>query len=172
MRKNGIFLIIILALVLVGCSGGANEGKASDNVGKEEQGKASDNFAFKNNGLTIPIDGQAEEILDKLGEPMEYFEAPSCAYQGLDKTYYYNGFEITTYTEKEVDYVASVLLVDDTVTTDKGIYIGSSIDDMIKAHGEDYEEKTGQYTYTKGDSQLQFIFKDDLIVSILYTKII
>ncbi|NLJ90031.1 MAG: hypothetical protein GX323_03950 [Clostridiales bacterium] len=179
MRKIGIFMIVILALVLGGCSS-SDKGKAKDNNSQVDNVKEPnsegedkiDNFAFKYNNIEMAIDDEAKEILDKLGEPMDYFEAPSCAYQGLDRTYYYNGFEITTYAEGEVEYIASILLVDDTVTTDKGVYIGSSVDDVIKAHGEDYEVNTGQFTYTKGDSQLQFIFKDDYVVSILYTKII
>ena len=185
MRKSGIFLVIILALVLVGCSSkDTGDGKTKDNnkadaaegtdtkSGGDTSEDTSNNFAFKYDGIVMAIDAKAKEILDELGQPMDYFEAPSCAYQGLDRTYYYNGFEITTYAEGEVEYIASILLVDDTVTTDKGVYIGSSVEDVVEAHGQDYEENTGQYTYTQGDSQLQFIFKDDLVVSILYTKII
>ena len=193
MRKSAIFIILIMALFMVGCSGD-DSGESNNNNqvvnSTEDDSNANDsdkesetqensvndesdkNFAFKSKGIIIAIDDQAEGILKQLGDPMEYFEAPSCAYQGLDKTYYYNGFEVTTYTDQEVDYIASVLLVDDTVTTDKGVYIGSSVDDVVEAYGGDFEETTGQYTYSKGDSELQFIFKDDLVVSIMYMKII
>ena len=52
-----------------------------------------------------------------LGEPMHYFEAPSCAFEGMDKIYSYSGFEFTTYTKDNVDYIASIVFLDDTVTT-------------------------------------------------------
>src|SRR5690554_1502967 len=128
-----ILVLFILSLTLVGCSStnsGNDLGVSSNN--KATRGEASkdlaDNFVFEYNGISIAIDDEAEAILEELGEPMEYFEAPSCAYQGLDKTYYYNGFEITTYTQDDTDYIANVVLVDDSVTTKEGIHIGSSID--------------------------------------------
>lgn len=193
-----LILAFALSLALVAC--GSADGDKQDDKDKnttetkhpsedsdekettdDEEGKDSSedaystngNFAFKSNDILISIDDVYENVLNQLGEPMKYFEAPSCAYQGLDKTYYYNGFEVTTYTdEKEVDHIASVLLVDDTVTTQEGIYIGSSVEDIIDAYGSDYEEATGQYTYIKGDSELQFIIKDDAVASIMYTKIL
>ena len=182
-----IIIMLVLALLLVACS---EDGTVSDNVNKQKTSENSNdnnadsknkdsknededvegNFAFKSSDVVITIDDEAEVILNKLGEPMKYFEAPSCAYQGLDKTYYYNGFEVTTYTDKGKDYIANILLVDDSVTTDEGIYIGSSKDDVVNAYGSEYVESTGQYSYSKGDSELQFIFENNLVISILYIK--
>ena len=182
-----IIIMLVLALLLVACS---EDGTVSDNVNKQKTSENSNdnnadsknkdsknededvegNFAFKSSDVVITIDDEAEVILNKLGKPMKYFEAPSCAYQGLDKTYYYNGFEVTTYTDKGKDYIANILLVDDSVTTDEGIYIGSSKDDVVNAYGSEYVESTGQYSYSKGDSELQFIFENNLVVSILYIK--
>lgn len=65
---------------------------------------------------------KAAPILEKLGEPMEYFEAESCAFEGLDKIYTYSGFELHTYEMKGTDYVASVMFLDDSVSTKK-VYI-------------------------------------------------
>lgn len=182
-----IIIMFVLALLLVACSedeaknDNVNKQNSSDESkennadskngdGKEEDKDVDDNFSFKKSDIVITIDDEAEAILNKLGEPMKYFEAPSCAYQGLDKTYYYSGFEVTTYTDKDTDYIANILLVDDSVATSKGIYIGSNRNDVVNAYGSEYVESTGQYSYSKGDSELQFIFKDDLVVSILYIK--
>lgn len=179
--------MLVLALFLVGCSEDEadndkvekdktsvdtnNNSKNSNNDDSNTKDEnVESNFAFTSNNIIITIDDEAEGILDQLGEPMNYFEAPSCAYQGLDKTYYYNGFELTTYTDKGIDYIANILLVDDSVTTDEGIYIGSNKNDVINAYSNNYVESTGQYTYSKGDSELQFVFKDDIVISILYIK--
>ena len=43
---------------------------------------------------------------------MSYFEAPSCAFDGIDKTYTYAGFELLTYPKDDKDYVSSVVLKD------------------------------------------------------------
>lgn len=186
MKKHMIFLILLLSLVLVGCSNddsadpsdknsdsGVEDTNDDDNGSDNETSNSNNNFVFVNNNVSIAIDAVASNVLDELGEPMDYFEAPSCAYQGLDKTYYYTGFEVTTYTdEEEVDHIANVVLVDDTVETKEGIYIGASMEDVVSAYGDDYKESTNQYTYIQGDSELQFIFKEGLVASILYTKIL
>lgn len=190
MKKT--FLILALAFSLAGIGGcnkdgvkgeDSNKDKATqesndnkDNKDKDNNNDKTDNenpdnnFEFKTKNIRIAIDAKAEDILEELGEPKDYFEAPSCAYQGLDKTYYYNGFEVTTYTDNNVDYIANILLVDDTVTTEEGVYIGSSKDDVVEAYGNDFKESTSLYTYIKGGSELQFIFQEDEVVSIIYLK--
>ncbi len=160
-----LMIIFILVLSIVACS---SDGSKADADNKQ----LSDNYVFDYNGTVIAIDDEAKGIIEQLGEPMEYFEAPSCAYQGMDKTYYYNGFEITTYTDEDIDYIANIVLVDDTVTTREGIYIGSSLDDIINAYGRNFEESTGLYAYIKDGVKLQFIIKDDVVESIMYAKII
>ena len=170
-----IIILFILALTLVGCSSngtGNSPGISSTNKNSNSHANTDStyNYVFKYGGISIGIDDEAEEILEQLGEPMEYFEAPSCAYQGVDKTYYYNGFEITTYTDNNTDYIANVLLVDDSVTTQEGIYIGSSLDEVVNEYGLEYEASINQYVYTISETQLQFIFEDDVVISIMYGK--
>jgi len=113
-----------------------------------------------------------KSVIDKLGDPLNYFEAESCAFKGLDKFYTYPGFEITTYPMNGKDYISSVNLMDDTVSTPEGIYLGSTVDDMIAAYGDNYTESSGSYTYIKDDSKIQFIVKDDEIISITYLAIV
>ena len=178
-----IIILFILALTLVGCSNNNSENSSENKSGNnsetsstngnsngDSKSDAVDNYVFIYSGITIAVEDEAKEILEQLGEPMEYFEAPSCAYQGLDKTYYYNGFEITTYTDNDTDYIANVLLVDDSVTTREGIYIGSSVDEVVNKYGSDYETSVNQYVYTLGETGLQFIFEGDVVISIMYGK--
>lgn len=184
MRKILIFLMI--SMLLVGCGSKEDPADIKENdsqpVQDEKQAdepqdvqqneKEPSGYAFEQNGVTIYMNTDVKPVIDALGEPLHYFEAESCAFKGLDKTYTYAGFEITTYPLDGKDYISSVYLMDDTVSTPEGIYIGSTVDDMIAAYGEDYTESSGSYTYVKDESKLQFIVQDDEIISITYLAIV
>lgn len=178
--KKGIIVLAALFL-LGGCS--KNDAVTTSNNTQEaevteavqepaENNAATEGFGFEVNGVSIPMNVDAAPIVEALGEPVEYFEAASCAFQGLDKIYTYNGFEINTYPSEDKDFIASVYFLDDSVTTDKGIYLGASIDDVIAAYGEEYEGVEGEYTYTLGETTLSFIIEEDSVASITYSAIV
>lgn len=66
-----------------------------------------------------------EPLVKKLGDADNYFESDSCAFQGKDKVYTYGSVKITTYPKDNKDYVYTIELLDDTVSTPEGISIGS-----------------------------------------------
>jgi hypothetical protein len=68
--------------------------------------------------------------------------------------------------------VSSVNLLDDTVTTKVGLYLGASLDDVFDAYGNDYTEENGFYTYTQGDSKLTFVVENDVVSAITYSAIV
>ena len=125
-------------------------------------------YEFVFNGVTIAMHSKMEPILEKLGEPMEYFEAESCALPGMEKIYTYSGFEILTYEKEGVDYVLSVVILDDSVSTKEGIYLYSDLDSLIEKYGDDYTKELNTYKYESGQSQLVFLVEDDEITSIEY----
>lgn len=128
---------------------------------------APDSYVFLAGGSTVSVDQDMAEVLSALGEAQSYFEAASCAFEGLDKSYTYPGFQIVTRPEGEKDYVNSILLTDDSVTTPEGLYIGSSKEDVIAAYGEG-EEAGSAIMYTKDGVTLSFIFEEDKVISIEY----
>ena len=107
-------------------------------------------------------------IAEALGEPKSIFEQPSCAGQGTAYLYSYPGFEINTYPDGDVNYVAYILLKDDTVATPEGVDLSMTKSDIIAAYGEDYEEEDNKLTYKSGDMSLNFLLDGDSIVSIEY----
>lgn len=178
--KKGIIVLSAL-LLLGGCS--KNDAISTSNTDQEsivteapqestENNTVSEGFHFEADGVSIPMNVDAAPIIEALGEPAEYFEAASCAFQGLDKIYTYGGFEINTYPSEDKDFIASVYFLDDSVTTDKGIYLGASLEDVTAAYGEDYTEKDGEYTYTLGESTLSFLIEEDSVASITYSAIV
>ena len=122
-------------------------------------------------GNAVTVNQDMAEVLSAEGEPLSYFEAESCAFNGLDKTYTYAGFVISTRPEGEKDFVNSILLTDDSVTTPEGVYIGSSKDAVIAAYGEG-DEVGLSLSYIKGDSTLNFIFDGDTVISIEYLPVV
>lgn len=119
-------------------------------------------------GVTIQLGGDFEEIYAQLGEPQEYFEAPSCAFEGLDKIYYYNGVEVRTCPEGASDFVSAILLKDDTMTTPEGAYIGMTMETVFAKHGSSYTQENNHYVYRSGEGTLTFVEEGDVVVAITY----
>lgn len=128
-------------------------------------------FLFQSSGVTIGMNEDVAPILSGLGNYNNYAESPSCAFKGLDKIYSYNGFDLYTYPKGSVDYVNSIYFIDDSVSTPEGIRLGSTVEEMLAAYGDDYTEEYGVYTYTKEKSTLSFIVTDGVIESIEYVAI-
>lgn len=178
MKKLSILLVLLL---LVGCSDAEptstdNQTVEVDNDKTQTKDKTKQNdesgFEFESNGVTIAINQEAKTVVEKLGDSLDYFEAPSCAFDGMDKIYTYNGFELHTYEVDGVDYVLSVIFLDDSVTTKEGVYLFSSLDDVLEVYGENYTENQGLYTYEKGDTTLSFLIENDEVVSIEYMAVV
>ncbi len=178
LKTPALFLLVLLAiLAFAGCGSQASGGKgasagqagAADPQDGQDTVKA---FVFVRDDVEIPMNAEAAPILEKLGESLSYFEAESCAFQGVDRVYTYDGFQLNTYPLNDVDYVSSVVLTSDTAATGEGLEIGSAKEDMLAAYGRDYTEEYGQYTYTLGDSRLIFILEDDKVTAIEYQAIL
>jgi len=171
-----LILVLVAMLLLVGCSSkGKTDLDAEPEKGLDTTSEAETKevgFSFKNNDVTINMNVPAKETIDALGEPMDYFEAASCAFQGLDKIYYYSGFELSTYPNKDVDYISSVTFSDDSVSTIEGICLGSKLEDVLAAYGDDYKEELGLYTYTLGKTNLTFLIEDNLVASVNYLAVL
>lgn len=174
-RMKKLSVLVLLIMVILTACGGKEQTPDNNNEVKDNNSQdASDakGFMFKYNDVTIPMNVDAEPVLDNLGESMDYFEAASCAFQGLDKVFYYSGFELSTYPQGEKDIISSVNILDDTVTTVEGIYLGSPLDKVISAYGEDYDEENGFYTYSLDDSKLTFVIENDVVTAITYGAIV
>ncbi len=123
-------------------------------------------FLYKN--TTIAVDADMAEVLEALGDPKSYYEAASCAFEGLDKIYTYASFEIDTYPTNDKDYISLIVLKDDSVSTAEGVYIGDSLGHLQEVYGEPSAESTGQLIYEKDGMKLCFIIQDEKVVSIEY----
>jgi len=125
-------------------------------------------FTFTLGGFVIEMDQNITEVIGALGEPIGFFEAPSCAFDGIDRIYAYPGVQIHTYPKGEEDHVHTVSLRDDSVMTEGGIYLGASLNMVALAYGDDYEFDTGMYQYTRGRTTLAFYIEDNMVTGITY----
>lgn len=126
-----------------------------------------ENMGLITSGSTkIEMNADASAIVDELGDPDDYFESESCAFEGLDKVYTYPGFHLNTYPVDDKDYVLSVDFMDDTVETDEGISIGSTKDEVTEAYGEPAEETSSSLVYEKGDTEMTIGLDGDSVSSL------
>lgn len=145
-----------------------NGGAAGTQSGGEQAGAKG--YVFRYNGVTVSVDGDMAAVLDGLGEPNDYFEAASCAFEGLDKTYTYGSFVIETYPQDGKDLVSTIILKDDAVSTPENIFIGSSLADVTAAYGTDYAEQGSMLVYQKDGMKLCILVENDTVTSIQYVS--
>ena len=152
---------------------GEAETEAESSAQAAETAAAADlaGFVFQSGGVAIGMNQEAAPVVAALGGWDNYIETESCAFQGLDKIYSYTGFDLYTYPKDDVDYVNSIYFTSDAVSTPEGIRIGSSLDEVLAAYGDQYTEEFGVYTYTKDQSTLSFIVTDGIVESVEYTAI-
>ena len=154
MKRISLFLLAaIMLLSLVGCG--------STDIDPQEE-----NLSFTYNGTKITLGAEAASIIDALGEPRSYKEEPSCAFDGMDKTYYYGSFYLSTYPLNGKDFVYSFWFADDSVATEDGVRIGNTQADVESAYGVDCFNGTNTYTQSEGKSKLTIILIDGLVTSI------
>lgn len=184
-----LVLVLMLAVMVAGCGKetAENNGNTTEptpveqqkNQENEQDVAVDDNktekktepkgYVFEYNGVKIGMDMEAAPIIKALGEPASYFEAPSCAFEGLDKTYSYGSFEIDTYEQEGKDYISCVFFCDDLIETPEGVALFEKKADMVAAYGEGYKEEFGMLVYEKDGMKLKFILDSEEITSIEYS---
>ena len=129
---------------------------------KEEEGA----FSFLYEGVTLT----PGEVFDQsvLGKYSKVSEVPSCAFDGNDKVYNYEMFELTAYIDEKEERIYSIYFIDPNLPTTEGLRKGDTVDDMKSLYGEDYEMVGTSYDYTRGDTVLSIITQNDVVVSIEY----
>ena len=166
-------LILLLALIMVASLAACGGETPSDTKGTEPNNATpAEGFVFNYKGTKIAIHAEAAPILAALGEAKSYTESASCAFEGLDKTYYYGSFYLDTYPKGEKDYVYGFWFADDSVSTEEGIYIGATKAQVEKAYGAAAFNGSNAYNITKGDNILTIILENDVVTSIQYSLVL
>ena len=159
MKRISLFLLAaIMLLSLVGCG--------STDIDPQEE-----NFSFTYNGTKITLGAKAAPIIDALGEPRSYTEEPSCAFDGMDKTYFYGSFYLSTYPMDGGDHIYRIWFVDDSVETEEGIRIGSAREQVEAVYGTGSIGQDNTCIQDRGDSRLTILLTEGVVSSIQYERV-
>lgn len=168
-----LILVLTLALALAACGGEPAETTAPKADNPSEPAVTDEpGYTFNVSGIDIMMHASAAPVLEALGQPKSYTEEASCAFEGLDKTYFYGSFYLTTYPLGEEDHIFSLWLVDDSLPTPEGIYIGSTQAEVEAAYGTEGFNGTNAYVMTKGSSKLTIILDGTTVSSIQYDAVV
>ncbi|MBO5128960.1 MAG: hypothetical protein J6B95_01255 [Oscillospiraceae bacterium] len=185
-----LMLVLVMICTLAACGGKETEDPAATNAPvnngavvsngdaaatdapTENAAPAGEAYTFTYGGTKIAMNAEAGPIVEALGEAKKYTEEESCAFEGLDKTYYYGSFYLQTYPEGDTDYVYCLWLVDDSVETEEGIYIGASQAEVEKAYGAENFNGKNAYVVTSGDCTLTVILENGVVNSIQYNAVV
>lgn len=162
-------LIFVMTALLLFNMTACDSGKIGmTGIPADSQLQNNEEFVFRYNGTEIRMHAPAAPIIEVLGEPKSYTEQTSCAFDGLDKTYYYGSFYLDTYPADGEDFVYGWWFADDSVSTEEGIRIGDSQTEVEAAYGTESFNGSNTYTITKGGGTLTVILEDGTVASIQY----
>lgn len=163
-KLTALILAAVMVFALCACSGGGEKNNDSNTpvAYKADYGE----LCFASGDVKFGIMDPADEVLSALGEPDSSFESNSCAYQGKDKYYYYDGFEILVNDVDGIERITGITVADDTVQTPQGVKIGMKIDEALKLmDGFEYTQSGDTYKFTVGSTVFSLKAGEDGTIS-------
>lgn len=161
MKRSALVLACLLLLLPIMTACGGTETSGTE-------------YSVTYQGVTLSPDMEMSTVLSSLTETYTYSESSACPpFSGTEKLYEYAGVKIQTYSEGGKDYIMGIFLRDDSVNV-SGVTIGTTVEEMQKALGDDYTSAGSSiYIYTaKSGAQLKCIVREGAVVSVeLLTKI-
>ena len=151
---NRIYIFLLTALMLISLAGCGEAAPEEEKI----------SFTYK--GVSMVMGEEAAPVLEKLGEPKSYTEEPSCAFEGLDKTYYYGSFYLSTCPMEGRDCIYRIWFADDTVATEEGLRIGSTRAQAESLYGVGCFGGTNAFSQVLGNAKLTVLLENDLVSSI------
>ena len=127
-------------------------------------------YTFTAGGADIAVGDDIDSIAARAGECNGFSSSPSCAGDGADEMYVYNGYRIFVFRAGDTCRITSIELTNDTVRTREGIRIGDSRSAVIAAYGESYSLSGNRMIYRGKNATLQFFLKDGKVLSIKYLE--
>lgn len=153
-----LLTFIMICFTLAACG-------EDDNNGDNANGTANVFFVeYKN--TKIELGAKAESVISALGAPSSKKEIGDCGGLGAQIKYTYPSIVIYTLKTADGETVDQVELLDDLVTSSKGVYIGNTKDDVIKSYGEPNNSSDTSLQYINGNKYLKFGLENGKVVSI------
>jgi len=155
-------------------SASTNDDSASaDDEAADGESQEPDVFFFKIGDAVVNLNENITYVIERAGQPLGELRLPSCAFDGDDIVFSYPGANLYTYPVGDDDFVYNIALIDSTIrTAEGGIRLGSSLQDVLDAYGDDFELESGMYTFTRGLTVLEFLVVDDEVRAITYRYLV
>ncbi|MBQ8942166.1 MAG: hypothetical protein IJ062_10060 [Firmicutes bacterium] len=122
---------------------------------------AKDTLSVKYSGKEIYLDSDINAV--GLGTPLDYSEAPSCNYDGLDKVYTYDGISIYTYPNAGKDLINEIEVDSTSILYNNTLGIGKTVSDVKNTLGEPTSIEGNTYRYDSGNSYTYFYFENNTV---------
>lgn len=162
--KKLLSIILILGCILL-CS-------CEDEVEYVDPSNTGSNvakgYSFSYNGETVNIGESKDSVVGKFGEYNSSFVAESCAYQGTDRYYYYDDFELMTSEIDGKEILTNIFVDKKDVKTVEDVVVGMEISKMAASLGPADKSTSNSYTYYSEGMNIQINTKDDKVVSVEY----
>ena len=127
-------------------------------------------FYFCIRGVGFTVGEDAEEIVDRLGNPDRVLCADSCAGEGKDIQYIYGGFKIHAHEGGGKSRITQIEITSDAYATAEGAKIGISRSELVQIYGVGIEEN-GVIDYVGEECILRFYLINSRVYRIKYLDI-
>ena len=161
-------LVLAMLMTLALCACGGDDAPSGAETGKDDYSPDYGELYYVSGDVKFGVMDPAEEVLDALGEPQGTFESDSCAYQGKDMFYYYDGFEVMVNDVDGTLRITGITLADDTVSNPQGVKIGMDMSEALSLMGDPAYPDTIKmtqsgdvYKFVSGSTMLRLKAGDD-----------
>ena len=158
---------LVLAFATVLCFVGCKEEGDYEEVGTTGS-ESQTNIEFIYNGKSVSIGEKWTSAKDKLGEFNSTFVAESCAYQGTDRYYYFEDFEVMTSEIDGVELLTDIFIEKENVVAVNDVCVGMSLADMAMKMGPADKTTENNYIYYGNKVNVQINTRDNKVISIEY----
>ena len=173
-----IFLCLLMMLTFVACNsddgyqddGGDDTPKAKTTTAAASTATSTVKYYVNVGNVKVELGADAEAVISALGTPKATAEVGNCGGQGTLTKYTYASIEVYVLTSGSSKTIDQITLLDDTVSTPEGIKIGSAQNDVKTKCKTPTKSSDSSYTYTSGNKNLKFNFRDGAVVGIDYMR--
>ena len=130
-----------------------------------------EDLTFSYNGTVIVFDRNIEDVVKAIGEPLSIESVPNPENTEFDrKIYNYDQFSIDTEPSGDgtVYTTVGLQIFDESIKTDKGVYIGMSAKDAVSIYGGDMMICGDEYRYYIGSRYMYLYVTNEIVANIGY----
>lgn len=159
-RTVAFFLLACLVAVFCACAG---EGEP-----------ASSTIVLVRGNARAALGDKADDALMHAFGEFTVSEAGACNGSGdMYKLYNYGSFQIKTEPDQGAEYIYEMMIVSDgdgKITTDRGVTVGSTAEEVKTACGSPASESVAVLVYSDENGQTEFHLTDSVVTRVVFRK--